>query len=192
MRARSTAAALGAVLLAGCAAPQAVPSAARSLAGGGWDLELPPGWRSWPREDGATASRLGRRLQRIEVRVLPLQAATPGGEPSANGTAAAAARAAHARLSQGRGDADVALLSAEEVTFAGVAGFRAELAFRERSGLRQRAVLICCEREHARYCLAYEAAEVRYYAAGLAEFESIAATFRLRSGPAISRGETPG
>ncbi len=161
--------------LVGCHGLEPVASVGGTVEGDGWSARFPDGWNVQSDAGGISASRLGRRLQRVEVRLVPdddpaLRARSPG----------EVALALHARVMGVRGHDGVVVLSAREARLADLPGVRAELALRDSRGLSLRALLLAARGEGGWRCIVYEAAAIRFYDRGLATFDDIASTFRVR------------
>jgi hypothetical protein len=152
----------------------------------GFEVDGPPGWMRFNPPNGTqvfTTTRDGTALQRIVAGSS--EVGKPLGLGESKRTVAAGMSTAELGelvmddLRAGEGLADLTLLENAPARVAGYAGFKVDVAFRDR-GLKRRATLHGFLEGSRLYWLYYVAPERHYYAADLATFDKVVASFRLR------------
>ena len=172
-----------AALLAGCMPRASWVQAERDFQSSDdqYRIQLPGGWMRVNVDETLLITRDGLDLQRIQVARHELgkplknskRAPRAGMEPSEISDLLSG------ELSSGEGITGVKVVESSPATLSGARGFKLVIAFKDRDGLKRRAVVYGLTGQKALWIAAYQAPQRQYFDQDVATFEKAVKTFRL-------------
>lgn len=172
-----------AALLAGCMPSAPWVQAERDFQSSDdqYRIQLPTGWMRVNVDETLLITRDGLNLQRIQVARHELgkplknskRAPRAGMEPSEISDLLSG------ELSSGEGISGVRVLESSPASLSGARGFKLVIAFKDRDGLRRKAVVYGTLGQKALWIAAYQAPQRHYFEQDLVTFEAAVKTLRL-------------
>ena len=185
---------LAALLASACASgPKWVPAdAVFTPASGRYTVQLPRGWMLLPYEDSLISSRDGVFLQRIDIFLE--QTGKPIGPTkkviSKGMLPQEVAEVVQDAISSTPGMQGMTVLENTPASLDGYPGFKLVLGYKDRDGLKMRAVVYGALAGESLYHVSYRAPARYYFERDLQTFEQVRATFKIAAGvPRASRAD---